>query len=247
MLIGSIISAYETNNSQKILSSNGIKNVFYPIEELKSPEVQLWISKSKHELNRFAQFILSLHNFEKEKPNYHTCQALHESLNGCSVSIVFSLFNIFAIITKTKASFFDQSIRDYFMERVRLSFEQSYLLSFLWHEPVLSMNSLGYSSEQYLKTYFVEDGVGFKVLKSRDGRNTSDLERNDNEEIINSLEFYTFHLFQLLSTIDIVANLLNPDIFKTSSSQAISYLHVENYHDLHTIYENILKKMETAS
>ncbi len=48
----------------------------------------------------------------------------------------------------------------------------------------------------------------------------------ENEEITNSLEFYTFHLFQLLSTIDLVANLLNPG---TTQSNTTYYLQIENY------------------
>jgi hypothetical protein len=226
---------------------NGIKNVFLPIEEIDNPHVQPWISKSKHELNRFAQYIISLNTFEKEKPDYYTCQAIHESLYGRSVSIVFSLFNIFASITKTQASFFDQSIRDYFSERVKLSFEQSYLLSFFWHEPVLSMNSLGYSAEQYLKIYFSEDGIGFKVLNLQHAKYNSELEHSPNEEITNSIEFYTFHLLQLLSTINLVANLINPEAVKAYQSQASAFLKVENYQELYSIYENIIKEMETAT
>jgi hypothetical protein len=232
------------NCYQKIFNSQGLINVFLPLDEINIPIIQTWISKSNHELNRFAQYILSLHNFEKEKPDYYTCQAIHESLNGCSVSIVFSLFNIFASITKTQASFFDQSIRDYFIERIKLSIEELYLLSFYWHEPVLSINSLGYSNEQYLKIYISKEGIGFKVMNPKDEKYNSELDHSDNEEIANSIKFYTFHLLQLLSTIDLAANLLNPDIFKSSSTP---YLQIENYQDLYSIYENLLKKTETTT
>jgi hypothetical protein len=226
---------------RKILSAQCVRNVFHPIEEINNPEVEAWISKSKHELNRFAQYVISLHTFEKEKPNYHTCQAIHESMNGCSVSIVFSLFNIFALLTKTRASFFDQSIRDYFMKGQKLTFEESYLLSFFWHEPVLSMNSLGYSADQILKIYSTKDGIGFNVLTSNEN---SDLDQPEKEEITDSLKFYTFHLFQLLSTIELVANLLIPG---TTQSKTTSYLPIENYHVLYNIYEDILKKIDTAT
>ncbi len=224
---------------RKIFNSPGLKNIFHPIEEINNPGAQSWISKSKQDINRFAQYIISLNNFEKEKPDYYTCQAIHESLNGCSVSIVFSLFNIFATLTKTEASFFDQSIRDYFAERKKLTFEELYLLSFYWHEPVLSMNSLGYSAEQYLKIYFSDNGLAFKVMNSRDGINSSDLGNIDNEEITNSLEFYTFHFFQLLSTIDLLANLLNPE---TTQNQTTFFLPVENYKELYILYRRYFKE-----
>jgi hypothetical protein len=225
----------------------GLENVFHPVEEINNPEVQTWISKSNHELNRYAQYIISLRIFEKEKPDYYTCQAIHECLNKCSVSIVFSLFNIFASITKTKASFFDQSIRDYFLERVKPSIEELYLLSFYWHEPVLSMNSLDYSADEFLKIYFSEVGLGFKVVNSSDGKYTPELEHSDIEETTNSIKFYTFHLLQLLSTIDLVVNLLNPGQVKTSSSQTSSFLQIENYHDLYSIYEDLIRKIESTT
>ncbi len=228
-----LTKAYRTYFTQR-----GLKNIFQLLEELNNPIVQPWITKSKHELNRFTQYILCINTFNKTKPGYNTCQAIHESLNNCSVSIVFSLFNIFAAITKTQASFFDQSIRDYFMERVKLKFEESYQLSFYWHEPVLSMNSLGYSAEEYLKIYSYENGISFSVVTRKDN---SELE---NEEITSSLQFYTFHLFQLLSTIDLVAKLLNPG---TTQNKTTSFLQIENYHDLYNIYEDILKEIETAT
>ncbi len=228
----------------KNFSTKGLRNVFYPIEYSDNSEIQRWVSKSKYELNRYAQHIIALNTFEKENPAYYTCQAIHESLNSCSVSIVFSLFNIFAILTETKASFFDTSIRDYFMERIKPSFKDSYLLSFYWHESVLSMNSLGYSSDQYLKICFLEDGIGFTVLNSQDGKNYSETE---NHEITNSKIFYTFHLLQLLSSIDLVSNLLSPAKVKRPSSQTSQYLEIENYQSWRTISQYILKKIETAT
>jgi hypothetical protein len=222
----------------KYLNPKGLINIYLPIDKLNIPIIQAWISKSKYEINRYAQHILSLHNFKKEKSDFYTCQAIHESLNGCSVSIVFALFNIFASITKTQASFFDQSIRDYFAERIKLNSQESYLLSFYWHEPVLAMNSLGYSAEQYLKICFCDNGIAFKVMNPGGG-NSSDLEHSDNEEITNSLQFYSYHLFQLLSAIDLLTNLLYPE---TTQNQTTSYLPIENYQDLYIIYEDIFKE-----
>ncbi len=217
-------------------------NVFHPIETLNNAIVQPWIFKSRVELNRFTQYIICLNSFEKEIPNYHSCHALHESLNSCSVSIVFSLFNIFALVTKTKACFFDQSIRDYFLERVKLTSKESYLLSFFWHEPVLSMNSLGYSAEEHLKIYTSEVGIGFSVLTRKANADSDQIE---NTEVTSSMKFYTFHLVQLLSTIELVASLLNP--CKPSQSQANSLLQIENYNDLYSIIESILRKIKCTT
>jgi hypothetical protein len=106
------------------------------------------------------------------------------------------------------------------------------------------MNSLGYSSDQYLKICFPEDGIGFTVLNSQDAKNYS---QTENHEISNSKKFYTFHLLQLLSIIDLVSNLLSPAKIKRPSSQTSQYLEIENYQAWRTISKGILKKIIAAT
>jgi hypothetical protein len=228
---------------QKYFSNYRLKNVFGSLKKIYNPEVQQWIDKSKHELNRFANYVIILSKVEKSLTDVFTYQALHESLNRCSVGIVFSLFNIFSLITKTRASFFDNSIKNYFNDKIKLSPQELHLLSFDWHEKVHAMDTFNYSNDENFQFYLVNGKLGFQIVRKIE---SIIIKTEDNEfnALINSVEFYAIHFLYLLSTIDLLSRILQNQVGFTISERprepVSKYMHIENINDLLAIYNDCL-------
>jgi hypothetical protein len=228
---------------RKYFDNHGLKNIFKPLLEIGDFKTENWIAKSAEEINRFANYIILINKYEKEPIDNFTITAIHESLTASSVSIAFCIFNIFAIITDTEASFFDDHIKDFFKNKTTLNSEEMNLLSFKWHSYIQSINSLSYSIDEKLSVYKRDSIIGFKILKLNNKElSNKTLESNENG-MIHSKFFFSIHLLYLLSTIELIINLLleekcNPRM--TVANRKSSYLAIENVPELITIYKESL-------
>jgi hypothetical protein len=178
--------------------------IFNPLEKTGNHHLSKWISKSKHALNYYSHFLVLLKRFEKEPVDKYTCQAIHLSLASCSESIVFSLFNIFSLVTKTEAAFYDVHIRDYLAAKHSLSPDELNVLSFNWHQPIQNLNGLVYSADEKFVLHNSKNDLGFQIAYFG---NT-----NESETIIGSVDFFTTHLQCLHSTIGLLCTLLARDM-----------------------------------
>jgi hypothetical protein len=228
---------FRSKTFNKFLSANGLKNVFHPIESPHNNELNGWIDKSKEELIRFTNFLVLLKKYEREPVDDYTCQAIHFTIASCSESIVFSLFNIFAILTKSDASFYDTHICDYFTARYNLNQYEMEYLSFSWHVPIQKINTLVYSVDEKFLLYNSINDLAFEVVNSVTSKSQKD--------IICSVKYFAVNLLNLLSTIDLLATLLFREIKDnyslTSLKQQASdnYLRIENISELLNVFGEI--------
>jgi hypothetical protein len=226
----------------RYFDDHGLKNIFMPFMEIDNPQVQRWIVKSRYEINRFSNYVILIDKYEKEPTDKFTLSSIHESLASCSVSIAFSIFNIFALITGTEASFFDDHIKDYFKIKVNLNSEELYLLSFKWHTSIQAINSLGYSNDEKLYVYKCDNTLGFKILNMNDKLSDS-TKRSKINSMIYSKEFFIIHLLYILSTIALITKLISMEMNISKvpiSNRKSSYLEIENISELMSIYEDCL-------
>jgi hypothetical protein len=225
---------------RKYFDKNGLKNIFLPIQEIANSETQCWIVKSIDEINRFSNYIILINKYEKEPIDNFTLSAIHESLATSSISIAFSIYNIFALITGTEASFFDDHIKDYFKSETKLNSEEMYLLSLKWQTPIHSINSLSYSIDEKLCVYKCDALISFRILNYKE---TSLDTRKRNGKMIYSKEFFIIHLFYILSTVDLIASLLSEKSVKLKLKGTLprnNYIEIENIIDFMSISKDIL-------
>jgi hypothetical protein len=221
----------------KYITEKGLKDVFLPLELICNSQAEKWISKSKDELNRFVNLLIILNKYEKETVDYYVCQSIHLSLAACSESIVFSLFNIFALVTRTEASFFDTHIRDYFAGKHYLTEDVLNHLSFDWHEILMTINSLVYSADTKLIINNSKNRMGFQLVSSETGN-------SDSHDRINSIRYFTKHLSDLMFAIDLIATSLHHEIngcesFPTAESNKYIYnLSVEDAKELFELFNS---------
>jgi len=232
---------------RKYFDNNGLKNVFIPLTEIGDSQTERWIYKLQEEFNRYLNYIVLISKYEKVPADHFTLTALHESLSTSSVTIAFCIFSIFALITRTEASFFDDHIKDYFKGKVKLNREEMKLLSFKWHTSIHTINSLSYSCDERLCICNSDNKIGFKILNNITTKSSYNTRKRDEPKITYSTEFFFIHLLMIISTLDLLASLLsdkwhnmNPD----GTQQRNSYLEIENIDDFMLICENILPSLE---
>jgi hypothetical protein len=228
---------------------NGLKNVFFPLQQFASTQTEKWMAKAVHELIRYADSIVSLDKGDKIMVDNNTLQALHESLFGCSASVVFCMFNVFSLATKTEACFYDTHIKEYFAGKVKLNREESYLLSFDWHESIHFLNTIPYCRDERLQIHKTKNGTGFNVNNAAKLKSYP-IHRVPNERVITgSIEFFTLHLLYLINTIDLMVTLLGNDLAIKDSTIFLKrspnnpFLKIENINDLVAIYEKVLDQL----
>ena len=199
--------------------------------------VAKWILKSTHELNRYSNYLILLNTLVKSNSDNYFIQAIHESLVNCSVSIVFSIFNIFTILTKTEYSFYDHHIADYFAGKKNLAPDDYYLLTFFWHQPVEFLNSLPYAADVEFVLQNSGGDSGFRVVDSTTKKSILTDNHSDTEGFIPSVQFFCINLLNIVGTLNVIADNL-PDETKTDGiSPDKSILHIENYEQLKNIIE----------
>jgi hypothetical protein len=209
--------------------------------EISNDQTEKWINKSSEQINRFTNYIILISKYEKEPIDKFTLSSIHESLASSSVSIAFSIFNIFALITGTEASFFDDHIKDYFNSKVNLKSEEMNLLSFKWHTSIQSINSLGYSIDETFCVYKVHGIISFKILKMKTNE-LSNRSIKSKENCMNySKEYFLVHFLYLLTTIKLIINLLSREKMNSmmlATDRKYSYLKIENISELMTLYKD---------
>lgn len=233
---------------RKYFDNHGLKNIFIPILEMGDSQTERWISKSMKEINRFANYIRLINKYEKEPIDKLSLSSIHESLASSSISIVFSIFNIFALITGTEASFFDDHIKEYYKSKVKLNTEGQNLLSFEWHTSMLSINSLSYSIDEKLRVYKRDNIIGFKILNNNINEHSEGNIKSNENGMTYSKEFFSIHLLYILSTIDLLASLLSEKSGKSKSKlngtiHRNNYIEIENINDFMAISEDILPSL----
>jgi|WetSurMetagenome_2_1015567.scaffolds.fasta_scaffold00407_14 hypothetical protein len=238
-----ILSKTDINQKyHKYFTDIGLKNVFLPLEVTGDSETSGWIAKSKHEMNRYANYLVLLRRYEKEPIDDYTCQAIHFNMAACSESIVFNLFNIFALITNTEASFYDTHISDYCAVNSCLEPECLYYLSFDWHKLVQSISNLVYSVDKKLQVCNKLNFTGFKIIDLVTTDTDLHSRDYDMKDFISSKDFFAIHLIQILSASDILFDLLYKG-FKRKEELELSgqtmdsyYLKIENFVSLKRVF-----------
>jgi hypothetical protein len=229
----------------RYFDDHGLKNIFMPFMEFENPQVQRWIVKSIYEINRFFNYVILIDKYEKEPTDKFTLSSIHESLASCSVSIAFSIFNIFALLTGTEASFFDDHIKEYFKKKAKIKSEEKNLLSFKWHAAIESINSLSYSIDEKLCVIKRDNLIGFRILNYKINESSFNTRERVEVDMIYSKEFFIKQLLYILSTIDLLSSL-----FSNKKNHSIlnctllnnSYIEIENINDFMVISENIFPR-----
>jgi hypothetical protein len=224
-----------------------LRNVFLPLEEIADDETHNWIVKSKIGLNRYANYLCLLSRYGKVPADKYTCQAVHEALAGCSSGIVFSLYNIFAILTKTEKTFYDSHIQEYFYEKMNLNPDDINYLTFQWHEPVEKINSLAYSADEELVFYNPGDDLMFRITEIDSVQSAYNARLENSAGFISSEKFFALNLLDLLAAIDLLTELLQKETATKVSMESIevpsgnSCIRIENSEELISIFRAIEK------
>ena len=231
--------------------NHGLRNIFMPIIEISDIQTKKWIDKAINEINRFSNFIVLIDKYEKEPIDNYTLTSIHESLAASSVSITFSIFNIFALITGTEASFFDDHIKTFYKGYPKLNHEKMNLLSFKWHTSIQNINSLSYSIDEKLCAYKGDNIIGFNILKVNVKESPYRTKKSKvTGMIIHSKRFFSIHLLHLLSSIELISNLLSEGRYNSKApitKGKISYLEIENLSELMSIYRDSVFKKQGKS
>ncbi|MBK7712806.1 MAG: hypothetical protein IPJ37_19045 [Bacteroidales bacterium] len=218
----------------KYFDDKGLKNVFQLIEQTCNSETLRWIGRAKQELNRYASYLCLITRFEKETIDKNIVRAVYESIASCSTSIVFSLYNIFAILTKTEKTFFDNHIEEYFSGVMKLNHEDSYCLQFRWHEPVEQINSLTFDNDKEAIVCHSGNCLFFKIKNSISHSSLQSTNITDSDDIIFSKDFFSINLLNILAVTDLLAALLsdkklNKNVrFLLAAPDCNSYLQIDN-------------------
>lgn len=220
------------HNCIKFFSDDGFEDPFFPIRYSVNSEVDIWILKAEYELKRYISYLLLLDNKQKDDHDSSVCFSLHESLASCSTAIVFSLFNIFSLLTKTEATFFDESISDYFSGK-NLTREQSVLLSFSWHLPVQEINSLVFDPTARLEISKKDSQVVFRV-------SNPDVKKIP---FTGSVCFFAGHLTLILNSASLLSLLLSGTyIFQSHHRKNSGLIKLENMSELIRIMNNCIRR-----